>query len=538
MARPVSRPDSKYPQARKVVPVGVRHILGRTEFKRAIRASTQAEFCKLWGEAMAEFEAQIEAARDQLEGRLRTLTLREADDLAEEWYRGRVEALGGDANTADHWELERDLLSSLFLPQVDPEGEPIRHQRRTFAPDAGTLRAARLRLLERGIAADEQSVRVFAERWAMARWRLMERMERRLEGNWSDEPPNDEPRPTALHSAPVGPAADPTPAVAPLTWMTLLDRWSADRQRAQNTVKAYGATLRQLKRVLGFDDPRKMDPAAVLLFKEARRAEGVSAKTIYTDIQAAGAVFQWGVRHGLVRENPFARTTETPDASAERPVRPYRPDEARRILEAARQEGTGWRRWLPWLLCFTGARISDIATLRRRDVEQTEGVWEIRLAPPDWRKGKTRNAPRRLPMHRALIAEGFLDYLTSVPADGLLFPELGAAADESRTPDHIARLAQNAHARWVRSKVGIEHDEEAAQHTAPAHSWRHLLKDGMEAAGLPENFQDAILGHTNARNAGAGYGTGLRNRPDVLAPELDKVPSPIPPLEQPGDPTT
>jgi integrase len=388
-----------------------------------------------------------------------------------------------------------------------------------------------MRLLEKGIAADEQSVCVFAERWAMARWRLSERMLRRLAGDWSDDEQD-----TSTHSqaTPAPQPAATAPKAEALTWTALLERWAADRQRAPNTVKAYRATFRQLERVLGYADPRRVDGGAVLKFKEARRGE-VSAKTLHTDITAAGAVFQWGTKFGLLTGNPFAGTTEKPAAPAEAPVRPYQPEEARRILEAARLEN-GWRRWLPWLLCFSGARISDIATLRRRDVQEVDGVWEMRLAAPDWRRGKTNNAPRRLPIHWAIIAEGFLEYLAKVPPDGPLFPDTRGDGDSARTPEQIGNKIQNAHARWVRSTAGVEDMEGAAQSTAPAHSWRHLLKDQMRRAMVPDGHQDAILGHAHARNAGAGYGDGLRNMPDATAPELNKVPSPIPPLGPRRDP--
>ncbi len=122
VARPVRRPESKFPQARKVVPAEVRHILGRSEFKRSLRGTDDAENKRLHCQWLAEWEAQIAAAQAQREGKLRALTLREADQLADEWYRGRLDALGDDASTPDHWELERDLLSSLFLPQVDLAG--------------------------------------------------------------------------------------------------------------------------------------------------------------------------------------------------------------------------------------------------------------------------------------------------------------------------------------------------------------------------------------------------------------------------------
>ena len=48
-------------------------------------------------------------------------------------------------------------------------------------------------------------------------------------------------------------------------------------------------------------------------------------------------------------------------------------------------------------------------------------------------------------------------------------------------------------------------------------------------ARVPPEAQDAIMGHVNPRNAGAGYGRGFREMPGELLKEIGKVPSPLAP---------
>jgi integrase len=39
------------------------------------------------------------------------------------------------------------------------------------------------------------------------------------------------------------------------------------------------------------------------------------------------------------------------------------------------------RRWIPWLCCYTGARVGEIAQLRREDLHQEQGVWLLWITP-------------------------------------------------------------------------------------------------------------------------------------------------------------
>jgi hypothetical protein len=58
-----------------------------------------------------------------------------------------------------------------------------------------------------------------------------------------------------------------------------------------------------------------------------------------------------------------------------------------------------------------------------------------------------------------------------------------------------------------------------------AHSWRHRMVDALLRERVPPEAADAITGHDNPRNAGAGYGRGFRGMPDELAKELRKMPA-------------
>jgi integrase len=177
-------------------------------------------------------------------------------------------------------------------------------------------------------------------------------------------------------------------------------------------------------------------------------------------------------------------------------------------------------RWLPWLLCFTGARISEIVELRRKDVREEAGVWILDIVPTAARQGKNKTFQRMIPLHPAVITEGFLDYHRGLPKDpaGPLFPSIKADPRGSRVGP-----ATTLTGRWMRKVVGITDPGKV-----PNHSWRHRMEDQLRIADVRPEVVDAITGRQNPRNAGAGYGKGFRRMPAAVLKELCRIPTPLP----------
>jgi len=505
MPRPTSRPDSRFPQARKVVPLEVRAILGRVEFKKAIRATDPATIKRLHREALTVWEAEIEAARAKLGGKVRSLTAREISVACGIWYRD--ELTEWDANSTDN---DWDLTLSLLDDDAEMHG----------GGGAGPkwLSEAESVLRSQGIAADADTIARMAVALFDAKVLLARSMERRSHGDWRPDPYVE--RFAAPPAAPV-PAVEPAAAQgpAPLPFADLLASWAAERQPTESTRAKYAHTLAGLAGVMGHDDARRVTPSDVRHYKEARLGAGMSPKTVKNGVEAIGTVLTWGITNAFLDgTNPAARMAPKMGRGGVRVRGPYSEDDAAAILKAARLE-KGWRRWLPWMLAFTGARVGELADLQCRDVREVAGVMVIAVEATAARRIKTENAQRLIPVHPALVAEGFLTYARSLPAGGPLFPDITPDSAGQRTP-----YAQAKHGLWVRDVVGINDPRKA-----PAHAWRHRLRDALLRVRAPDEAIDAILGHNNPRNAGAGYGRGYRGMPDETAKELCKVVSPVPP---------
>lgn len=504
MTRPTKHPKTGVYQIRRRVPKALQGIIGKAERVISLRTKDPEEAKRRAPAANRKIDEEFAAAQAAL-GPARRLSHREITALCGELYRETVGHWEEDPGTAEDWQTYADHLGD-DLERDEATGDAI-------GPGPADLAKAKCITRANGIPADADSIRRLAVAFYRTKLKIAETLGRRAEGDYSPD--------RHLKTFPPVEAEKPqTPTAEPLTSESLLTDWSAERTPAAATLRSYRGKFRQLARVLGFDDLRRVTPDHVIQFKEARLKEGKDPGTVADDVLGMGAVCNWAVKNRKLAANPFTGLAPKENRRGEPARHPYDDDEARRILLAARKED-GWMRWLPWLLCFTGARISELAELRRRDVRERDGVMVLDIAPTAARAGKNAIAQRMIPLHPALVAEGFLEYVASLPAgpNGPLLPSI--APDPRGSRIHPATVQSG---RWVRNVVGIKDPKKG-----PNHSWRHRMEDELrKVRALPE-VQDAITGRNNPRNAGAGYGKGFRGMPDEVLKDLERIPSPVAP---------
>ncbi|NGM19926.1 hypothetical protein G3576_07855 [Roseomonas stagni] len=507
MCRPTKHPKTGVYRIRMRVPKDLIAAIGKRERIESLGTKNPGEARKLAPAACERIEAEFAAARAAA-GPASPLSLREVMALCGEWYCETLRDFEDDPGPAAGWAAYEDQLFHSL--RRDERGDIV-----GFDPSSADLEEARLFLAKRGIAADAGSLHTFAAALFDTKRKVAATLAQRAEGDYSPDP-HAASFPKRQQQAPARPGAEP-----PLPAEDLLKAWAAERRPSPATLAKYGGTFRAVARVLGFDDVRRITPDDVVRFKRHRlETEKRDPGTVEDDIRNAGAVCTWATTNRMLPANPFAKLA--PKAARKLNARDgYDDDDAKRMLVAARAE-TGWLRWAPWLLCFTGARIGELAELRRRDVREDSGVPILDIVPHTLRPGKNETMQRMIPLHPALIGEGFLAYVATLPADpnGPLFPSIKPDPHGKRdTP------AQTTLGRWVRAKVKITDPKKA-----PAHSWRHRMIDQLRTVRAVQEVQDAITGHYNPRNAGAGYGKGFRGMPDEVLKDLGRVPSPVPPL--------
>jgi integrase len=360
-------------------------------------------------------------------------------------------------------------------------------------------------LLSKGIAEIAPECRpLLLNAFRMALQDAFERREREAQGDYTPDPK------AARFPEWIPPADTPSaPSTAPkappkVTLTGLVEAWwpeakAADRK--QSTYESYRNTAGKLRDFLGHDDAARVTPDDVIRFKDHRLASGVSAKTVKdSDLSALKSLFGWAVTNRKLPSNPAAGLTIKLGKAPKVRSKGFTDAEAQALLSASlrvsiparfgRQTALA-KRWVPWLLAYTGARLGEMAQLRKQDVRREGDLWVLTVTPE---AGTVKtNEAREIVLHQHFIDLGFPEFAEGAPP-GHLF--LRPAKDGTvRGP---LRGLKNRLQEFARETV-------SDRNVAPNHGWRHRFKTVGIEAGIETRILDAIQGQAPASVA-ATYG--------------------------------
>ena len=175
------------------------------------------------------------------------------------------------------------------------------------------------------------------------------------------------------------------------------------------------------------------------------------------------------------------------------------------------------RYWIPLLALYTGARLNELMQLTHLDVYEVEGIPVFDFNKRVYKRAKTDESPRVIPIHSTLIDLGFLEFVESkrnasnVKKKGgvdRLFTEYGlgkSGADCSSYGRHFGTLL---------STVGVKTSKKTF------HSFRHAFIDACRNSGVPKDVMQALIGHA-VSDTTSDYGLGYS--PVSLNKWLQKV---------------
>ena len=225
------------------------------------------------------------------------------------------------------------------------------------------------------------------------------------------------------------------------------------------------------------------------------------------------ALAKWANRNGLVPEDrpwsdPFTQMKLAP--SGEEGGGLFEPEELQRLFgcpiftkgerPVAGRGETAF--WLPLLALYTGCRRSELTKRKAADIHQDVDGQCVLLVYSDRAAGQTlKNAgsARTIPIHPVLVGLGFLEFARVAKAqggDGWLFPAVAT--------DKTANNFSQWFGRYL-DRLGL-----AGGGGRGLHSLRHCFTDALRQAGVPEDLQDALTGHSN-RTVGRSYGARARH---------------------------
>ena len=474
----------------KALQAAVAEILNRpgkrqTELVWSLRTKDRGDLKTLWPEALKRAQGIFEAA---LSG-AKPLTAEQIHALAGLWYERQLDVWKQDPAARCLWQGWAESLD----PDVSRPALPAAYADELLAGE--------------GVVTDPDSRLRLSELLAQRLIRALMRQDQLDAGDYSTDPL---PRSFPAWEPPRAAAVETK--AAPVSLTGLLERW-----RAVATVKprsadeaAYAVAL--LIAFLGHDDAARLTRADLQRWRDDMKATGKTNATWNNRLSHVRQPLLFGVSEGLLPRD----VTEGLRLAKNRPQSPlpFTDAEAVQILLAARQAKRPSIRWSHWIMAFSGMRVAEVLQLTGADVRQEGETWFLAVHEDDAGKSVKTGQRRSVPLHSAVIAEGFLAFAGAVKGDAPLFPD-------KRVDRHGNRggRAWQVVGKWVRETVGITDPRKA-----PDHSWRHRVEDELRAAGVPEDVRDAVMGHAR-RTTGRVYGVrgeALRR----LAEAVEKIPVP------------
>jgi integrase len=308
----------------------------------------------------------------------------------------------------------------------------------------------------------------------------------------------------------------------PVPLSIILDAWRKERCPAEKTNYQWRRTLKKLTDFVGHEDAARITRADITRWKDELIAAGeLDHRTIENHLIVVRRIFRYAHQNMHLLTNPAEFVVFKAKDNPSNDKRGFTDEEARLILTLARSEREAHKRWVPWLAAFTGARCDELCGAIAADIHIKDGFPAMRIDPAYRGEGatvKNRASVRTVPLHPAIIKEGFLDYAGALPSDGPLFPKL--------TPDRFGKRGGNGSktlGRWVRQKVGI-----VDPRIQPNHAWRHRFEDEGKRHGIPREIRFLFEGHA-LDTAGDDYGSGnAAYSMAALARWIAMLPCPVP----------
>jgi integrase len=257
------------------------------------------------------------------------------------------------------------------------------------------------------------------------------------------------------------------------------------KSRSAKTGARHAQTMRDFIEFLGLK--ARLNIAAITSrdiasFRDKREALGLAPATVNLDVIILSSAFNSAWKQGHINVNPCAAIEPLKDKPHRKSV--FTPEQVSVLVKTA--EGD----WKGLILAgfYLGARLSDCANLRWRDIDLVSDIKTIRFFP---RKGGGEVV--------TVIHPALEDYLLSLPApksdEEFVFKSL-AQRNASGLSNAFRKIMDQAHIeqREVRKRISKGGRSVSA---LSYHSLRHSFATTLANAGIPEELRMLLTGHTS-----------------------------------------
>jgi len=511
--------------------------------RKGIPKDVQAEYARLYGQCweakltlpadlkpqeakakhaewLANIETRINTIRAGQNGVRQSLTQKQANALAGEWYREFTARHEDNPGSPERWNENFWVLLDQLL-EYAPESITTQDRkdldllvrdpevRAGIRPAIAKEMRADQFLASKGLSLTQDAYNLFLDCLLAEYLAAVLLLERRARGDFfTDERLEQFPAFNGTSKPHTAPKAHKSAAA--LTPWKLFEAWVDAKKPALATVSRWRSVFLDLERHFRGREANSMTADEAQAWADGSVTAERSAATVKVSFcNAAHTVFAWAVKSRKLDSNPFDGVAVTVPRKVHTRPKSFWPHEIDLILKSClAYENTterpfdATRRWVPWLLAYTGARAGEITQLRGKDVIQQDGVWAIHITP-EAGTVKTREA-RTVPIHEHLVEQGFIRFVHS-NGNGPLFydamkPVKNATSDPTNPRSPPPVIVRGQLAEWVR-KLGVVDKE-----LKPNHAWRHTFKQIADRVHIPEKMSDFITGHSPA-SIGRSYGT-------------------------------
>ena len=230
--------------------------------------------------------------------------------------------------------------------------------------------------------------------------------------------------------------------------------------------------------------------------KKIPKKDLLDPDTVRKYIAFMSSIFKYAVAHNYATKNPFANIVPKRNTSKYNKKRNKFSDEelqtifssdiyTKHIYEKPHQY------WLPLLGLFTGARISEICQLKLEDISTIKGILTIKIcAESEDQSVKTDASIRLVPVHSSLIDLGFSRYVKSLETlnSERLFPEINPYYDKRY---HYFNWGHGP-SKWFASYLKTL---EIKTQKLVFHSLRYNMITKLANARVQKEFASALTGH-------------------------------------------
>ncbi|KVP53633.1 hypothetical protein WJ91_24845 [Burkholderia ubonensis] len=405
-----------------------------------------------------------------------------------------------------HQILQADDNAMFYTPVRAHQALAQKGLRRAFTADLGALKRSDLR------AARAHAERT-AESWGIRiDWATPEgtqcliRIAREAVTAWQDvskrrqgEPIETpvRPEPPVIHTEP------PAPAKPPMTLRDVVPSWIVRNAPKDNAIRRTEKALALFEEAVGVVPLTELTKAVGARFVDflLDPARGWVRKTAGNHATSITALANVAVKVDLLERNPLDLAFDKTIGSKSR--EPWTDDELKRMfshpLFSSRMDETPhWQGVEPadgraalLMLLHTGARIGEIAQLRREDFQVRSGAIAIRITA-DAGTVKTQESERIVPLASHLLSDPwFAAWLAGVM--GGTGPAMPSACGRTRGPgDTLGQWFRQFRAAASLPQGKLE----------GSHKFRHWLRTALAEKHVGEATMDSITGHSAQGSSG------------------------------------